>query len=296
MHEFLLFGQVANDEHHKLLQQLAGVTRMQPQHVVERHLIFRAKPPVGLSNIPSGGGSQGLVPPEVQKTKQMLSSSIFYLQLVYNPRSGGAQLGGNRDGLGNGDISQSRSTTKADASGSSQEEGGLWTIEFRDIPEPGKQAVTTRLLSRTPTGGGDLIQFVKDLGFEYGNEYRSHTRRLLTASSYVSQYVLEGHKFYDQDMTLFVHQVLKMPQAPDEQAIATNTPIPPISELQPLDGSKAFVLQASIEAVDGNNPEVKEKAVQQLMVMKETLKQAVTLAPGDRLALDTRVPMRNNRP
>lgn len=116
------------------------------------------------------------------------------------------------------------------------------------------------------------------------------------AFRYVSQYVLEGHKFYDQDMTLFVHQVLRMPQLPDEQAGATTTPVPPISELQPFDPNKGFVLQASIEAIEGNNPEVKEKAVQQLMAMKETLKQAVTLAPGDRLALDTIVPLRNKRP
>ena len=286
MHEFLLFGQVARNDHHRLLQQLAGVTRMQPQHAVERHLIFKARPPAGLSYIPSGGGSQGVLPPDVQKTKQALSSSIFYIQLVYSARSGGAQVDGNRG------------ATKAEAGISSRQEDGLWTIEFRDTPEPGKQVVTTRLLSRTPTEGGNLIQFLRDLGYEYGNVCLCMTRRrLLMTFSYVSQYVLEGHKFYDQDTTLFVHQVLQMPQASDEQAIATDTPIPPpISDLQPLDSGKGFVLQASIEAPDGNNPEVKEKAVQQLTTMKETLKQAVALAPGDRLALDTRVPMRNNRP
>lgn len=113
---------------------------------------------------------------------------------------------------------------------------------------------------------------------------------------YVSQYVLQGHKFYDQDIMLFVHQVLQLPEGSDDQALTTTAPIPPISELHPLDSRKGFVLQASIEAGDGNNPDVKEKAVQQLMAIKETLKQAVTLAPGDRLALDTRVPLRNNRP
>ena len=171
MHEFLLFGQVAKKDHHRLLQQLAGVTRMQPQHVFEWHLIFRAKPPVGLSNVPSGGGSQGVLPPEVQKTKQMLSGSIFYLQLVYNPKGGVAPVGRNRatqPGPANGGTSQGRNPTKADVNGSSEVEDGLWTIEFRDVPEPGKQAVTTRLMSRTATEGGDLIQFVKDLGFEYG--------------------------------------------------------------------------------------------------------------------------------
>jgi mediator of RNA polymerase II transcription subunit 18 len=169
MHEFLLFGQVAHNEHHRLLQQLAGVARMQPQHVIERHLIFKARPPVGLGNVPSGGGSQGVLPPEVQKTKQMLSGSVFYIQLVYNPSSGGGPIGTSRvvhNSLAHGDTAQGRNTMKADANSSAQEEDGSWTIEFRDIPEPGKQAVTTRLMSRTATEGGDLIQFVKDLGFE----------------------------------------------------------------------------------------------------------------------------------
>ena len=300
MHEFLLFGQVANNDHHRLLQQLAGVTRMQPHHVVERHLIFKARPPVGLGNIPSGGGSQGILAPDIQKTKQALSSSIFYIQLVYSVQGEGAQVGGKvvvQHGLTNGDKSQGRDFTKVEASGSSEQVDGVWAIEFRDIPEAGKQAVTTRLLSRIPIAGGDVIQFLRDLGYEYGNEdLRTGRTGLLTAFSYVSQYVIEGHKFYDQDTTLFVHQVLRMPQAAGDEAIATNTPIPPISDLQPLDSTKGFVLQASIEAIDGNNPEVKEKAVQQLMAIKETLKQAVTLLPGDRLALDTRVPIRNNRP
>lgn len=105
--------------------------------------------------------------------------------------------------------------------------------------------------------------------------------------------MVEGHKFYDQDTTLFLHRVLQIPPAIMEQGISAPFDMSAVPDFQPLDGSKGFVLQASLEAADGNNPEVKEKAVQQMLAMKETLKQAVTLAPGDRLALDTRVPVRN---
>ena len=173
MHEFLLFGQVANESRHKVLQQLTGVTRMQPLHVVERHLIFKARPPVGLSHIPSGGGSQGVIPQEVQKVKQWLSGSIFYLQLVYSARIGRAKVSGNpvlQSGLESGETSEGRSTVQAESSNFSQQQDGVWTIEFKDIPEAGKQPVTTRMLGRTPAEGGDLIQFVKDLGYEYGHD------------------------------------------------------------------------------------------------------------------------------
>lgn len=68
--------------------------------------------------------------------------------------------------------------------------------------------------------------------------------------------------------------------------------IPDISKLTPLDPNGGYILQASIEIVDGNNPELKDKATQQLLAMKETLRSSIHLAPGDRLALDTRVPVR----
>ena len=112
---------------------------------------------------------------------------------------------------------------------------------------------------------------------------------------YISQYMLEGEKFYDQDVTLFVSQVLHLPQT-DNQVKFTLESLPRLAGVRPFDNSRTYLLQASNEATDGNNPDLREKAVQQLMSMKETLKQAVNLAPGDRLALDTKVSSRSSRP
>ena len=71
--------------------------------------------------------------------------------------------------------------------------------------------------------------------------------------------------------------------------------VPEISKLTALDTSGGFILQASIEIADNNSTELKEKASQQLHAMKETLRASVNLVPGDRLALDTRVPVRRVR-
>lgn len=61
-----------------------------------------------------------------------------------------------------------------------------------------------------------------------------------------------------------------------------------------MDTTETYVLQASIDIVDGNSEDLKNRASEQLVSMRETLKQAVALAPADRLALDMRiaVPMR----
>ena len=159
MHEFLLFAQVASSDHRKMLQQLVGVTRMQPQPVLERHLVFKAESPAGLNNLPSGGGSQGVTAAELQRTKAMLTNSLFYLQLVgdYTPTTSTRSV---RTGSRASDRVQNVQQNRSDQVSLSK-----WTLEFRDIPDPGKQAVTTRQLTRTEIDGGSIISFVKGLGF-----------------------------------------------------------------------------------------------------------------------------------
>lgn len=77
--------------------------------------------------------------------------------------------------------------------------------------------------------------------------------------------------------------------------LSTINTVPDVSKLSPLDSSGGYVLQASIEIADGNSTDLKDKATQQLLAIKETLRSSVDLAPGDRLALDTRVPVKRVR-
>jgi len=114
--------------------------------------------------------------------------------------------------------------------------------------------------------------------------------KLTAPFRYVSRYMVVGSHFYDHETTLFVHKVLRVPQVPSEEAIRDQSFLSNIPELQDLDGSGGYMVQASIDVVDGNSPELKERATRQLLSIKEALKQAVDLSPGDRLALDTRVP------
>lgn len=107
--------------------------------------------------------------------------------------------------------------------------------------------------------------------------------------------MLSGSKFYDNDATLYLHKVFVLPQTSVESAMTELSFLSNLSELRELDGSGGALLQASIDVIDGNNPELKDKATRQLLALKEGLKQAVDLTPGDRLALDTRLPAVNRR-
>lgn len=86
-----------------------------------------------------------------------------------------------------------------------------------------------------------------------------------------------------------------LPQTTSENAVNDTAFLSDISKLTDVDKSGGYLMQASIEVIDGNNPELKERGTRQLLAHKEALKQAVDLTPGDRLALDSRVPVTGRR-
>lgn len=161
MHEFLLFGRIPSHEHERVLQQLAGVTRMQPLDCKEVHLIFKARLPPSLSTGPPIGGSQDVVQPEVQRTRHLLSGNLFFVQLV-------GEIADDRDSRNQPQRIADRDTamTGVDHNPSASRSKIQWRLEFRDTPDAGKQQVTVRLMSRTLFQNGDVLQFLSNFGFE----------------------------------------------------------------------------------------------------------------------------------
>lgn len=108
---------------------------------------------------------------------------------------------------------------------------------------------------------------------------------------YVSRYVVIGHKFYDQDVTLFLQRIMRVSNSEEGNSPNSIETFPQAGDLTPFAKSDECILSATIESTDGSNSELRERAVRQLLMMKETMKGAVNLVPGDRLALDTKVPV-----
>ncbi|OAP60963.1 hypothetical protein AYL99_05965 [Fonsecaea erecta] len=272
MHEFALYGQVRKDDHHRMLQQLAGFARMQPQDAKEIHLVFKARQPPGVDLVQSIGASHLASQSQqdnIQRVKNMLNAGLYYVQLV------GEVSPGTRAGVSeNGDVTM----TDVNGGQGAEKSSVKWSFEFKDTPDAGKQAVSSRLISRTPMEDGNFVQFLDHFGYDY-----------------VSRYIVVGSRFYDHDTTLFLHKVLRLPQIAADQAISDESFLSKLDHLPDVDGSGGYILQASIDVVDGNNPELKERATRQLLAIKEALRQAVDLSPGDRLALDTRLPITSRR-
>ncbi|KAL9108652.1 MAG: hypothetical protein Q9227_006598 [Pyrenula ochraceoflavens] len=249
MHELLLFGPVPENVFSRTLNQLAGVSRMRPQRVVERHLIFRAIPPVGLNEVQIGG-SQTALPPDLKKTQAMLGGGLFYLHLV-----------------GRHDLKEEKKGSHGDQYLNSAVPS--WTIEFKDIPDAGSnQQVTARLTSKTAVEHGSAVQFMQSFGYEY-----------------ISQYALEGFKVYDQNTTLFLHRVLVLSTESGNISDPASD-LPSIDRMTPLDSSGSYIFQASIDLADSNSQELRRRGTEELLAIKETFRGAVALQPADRFALN----------
>lgn len=162
MHEFSLYGTVAANALVRVKQQLAGIARMQPQEIQEIHLIFKAKPPTGIGNLPSAGGSQGVIQQDVQRVKNMLNSSLYYVQLVGQLTP--SEVESSKDVK----ISDDDDDTMRDVNDHRENSSSVnWSLEFKDTPDPGKQLVSSRLVSKIPLGDGNPALFLEQFGYEY---------------------------------------------------------------------------------------------------------------------------------
>lgn len=178
MHELLLFASVPVHQHHELLQQLAGLTAMQPRHLVERRLIFKAyrKPGLVTSRV---GGSQDLQQSgDLQRVNKMLNGGMFYTQVVGPVQSTDFADAGVTDAAANANpnpVNPDPDTdTKMDGMDSESSiprsaydfDQQSWQLEFRDIPEAGtRSAVTSRVMATAALPRGDIVPSMNAWGY-----------------------------------------------------------------------------------------------------------------------------------
>lgn len=179
MHELLLFGQVPSIRHDQLLKILAGVAGMQPQRVIERHLIFKPS----RSPIQKGGqvgGSQGVQGTQIQALQGQMQGDLFYLQLVGDISAGSSETvhaatdakdavmsDGDKEGRPEGTFLSNGTSHSARAGATSQTPQQTWSLHFRDLPEVGgRRPVTSRLMADVAITSGNTLLFMEALGYQ----------------------------------------------------------------------------------------------------------------------------------
>lgn len=180
MHELLLFASVPIHQHAELLQQLAGLTAMQPRHCYERRLIFKAYRKPGVANA-RVGASQDLQSGDLQRVNKMLNGGMFYTQVVgpiqstdFADPSVTATANANPDPNPNASPLDPDTDTKMDGMDSDSNiprsaydfDQQSWQLEFRDIPEAGtRSAVTSRVMATAALPRGDIVPSMNAWGY-----------------------------------------------------------------------------------------------------------------------------------
>jgi mediator of RNA polymerase II transcription subunit 18 len=258
MYELLLYGEVPQARHEQLLKILAGVAAMQPQRVLERHLIYK---PVREPPEPEGSLKRGGAQTVTQKqVKAVAQKDLFYSRIVQT--------------LDDDDFKPKEHQPKprqSKVSRAKRQQVGKWAFQFHDVPNAGDRGVLVRLTSSTDIAGGRAKAYIKALG-----------------NNFVSEYYQEGHRFVYGNINLLLHRVL---QEPGVRALETSPKgkLPDFDALKPLDPSGGYLLQATIRVQDLNNPALLDAGVAELQKFKGLMKGCVELLAPDRLVLDTRV-------
>lgn len=109
----------------------------------------------------------------------------------------------------------------------------------------------------------------------------------LILNSYVSEYILEGHRVVYHNVVLLLHRILRFP-SDTEHPSEPSDHLYSLQDFTPVDLSGSYALQASVRLQDGNKPESIFVGLKELKELQEMMEGVVDLKPGDRLALDTR--------
>ncbi|KAF2204781.1 hypothetical protein GQ43DRAFT_477964 [Delitschia confertaspora ATCC 74209] len=253
MYELLLFGQVPRTRHEQLLKILAGVAAMQPQRVLERHVIYKPirEPEEPGSNL-KRGANQSVA--QQKQTKQTTSKDLYFTRVVQT--------------LNENDFGREVEKPTSSTGDSSDPK---WAFHFQDVPDTGDRGVLMRLTFRTDIVGGDACEYMTSLG-----------------NNFVSEYYQEGHRFVHGNIVILLHRILQVPGARVVETAPTQS-LPDFRTLEPLDPSGGYILQATIRVQDLNNPSILDGGVDELKRFKQSMRGCVELDVPDRLLFDTRV-------
>ena len=103
----------------------------------------------------------------------------------------------------------------------------------------------------------------------------------------VTQLIVKGDHFVQGNVVVRIMRAYTAEQASVEDPLS----LPPSvdADVKALDGSGAYIVEASIRTTDESNSELREKAKEELIAFSKSVTGAIDFYAPDRLVLDTRV-------
>jgi len=104
--------------------------------------------------------------------------------------------------------------------------------------------------------------------------------------SHNTSHLLIGHRYTHNSTSILLYRPFLPPPSSSPYNGADAIAIP---KCRLLDTTGGYIVQAMVRVEEGSNVETMTQGTDELIALKETLKGAIELEIGDRLALDTRM-------
>lgn len=114
-----------------------------------------------------------------------------------------------------------------------------------------------------------------------------------TKGRFIREIIQECHRTVHNNIVFTLSRYFEIPpefQEVDGNArVKVNTSLPPFGQLEPFDAGDKWILTASVEVQNGNDPDHMKSAVSELMGAQEEFKGCFALRPADRHIFETKV-------
>ncbi|RFU36181.1 hypothetical protein B7463_g170, partial [Scytalidium lignicola] len=275
MHELFLTTYIQPDDKVRALRILQGYCGMNPDLLIRRRLIWqgprkRNLPGVNpklLGNLGSPGnpGSQHKMPLWKNLHEQLVRQS-YTIALLYDVQ---------RDQFSQPVVSGTEIRSANDGPELVCDDM-LGTLRWTDLPDPaGARPVNSRLIVSIE----DEKSLCKIL---VGMEHK-----------FVREIIEETYRFVLGNAVFCLTRHLRIPDELQEKeqdgSLRINSRLPAFETLTPFDPEDKWILTASIEVLNGNDPEQVQRGIDELMTMKSEFEGCYDFQLMDRHAFDTRV-------
>ncbi|KAI9734722.1 MAG: hypothetical protein M1818_006709 [Claussenomyces sp. TS43310] len=267
MHELFTVAAVPEKRVRGVLMILQGLCAMTPVRQLEWRFIFegpRNNPLIGIGPTQIQSRKTTNLPLWKELHDQLVRQS-YYLSIIYNvdPSMFGRPVG---------------QADEAD----SPEEGPIkleelqGTLRFFDFPDPpGTRSVNSRLTIQIKDET-HLLGFLQDLNYNYSTDF-----------------VREAFYAYRDNVVFCLSRDLQRPAGIDDNQNGSSgglpRSLPEFPALQPFDREDKWTLTASVEILDGTQPILMQKGIDQLAQVKQDLGGICDFVMSTRQQLDTRV-------
>ncbi|KAB8288864.1 hypothetical protein EYC80_010767 [Monilinia laxa] len=267
MHELFLSASVENEDVSRALRILQGYCGMIPQQFIRRRLVFEG--PRSRNNL------KGLDPSFLKQQppnklfwwknlNDQLIRQSYILTLIY-------------------DVDRNQFGQPAKEIGSEEDGRGLLpcdevpgTLRWTDLPDPANAAIVNSRM------------FI-------AIENEKSLCKLLQASNhrFTREVIQECHRTVHNNIVFTLSRYFEIPpvfqEVDDNSRPKVNSRLPPFELLEPFDAEDKWILTASVEVQNGNDPDHMKIAMAELSGAQEDFKGCFALKAADRHTFDTKV-------